>query len=126
MRTLLFALLLLVPQEDWRAAGTQGAVAAGMEILRAGGNAIDAAVATIFALSVTDSESFCFGGEVPILVYDAKRDVVELICGLGTAPKLATREHFEKRKDGIPAKGVQSAAVPGMVDGCLTALDRYG
>jgi gamma-glutamyltranspeptidase/glutathione hydrolase len=95
--------------------------------LKKGGNAVDAAVATIFALSVTDSESFCFGGEVPILVYDAKRDVVELLCGLGTAPKLATREYFEKQPDGIPAKGSASAAaVPGMVDGCLTALERYG
>src|SRR5262245_35819335 len=55
------------------AAGGQGAVDAGMEILKAGGNAADAAAATIFALSVTDNISFCFGGEVPILVYDAKR-----------------------------------------------------
>src|SRR5262252_2122831 len=104
MRTLLLALLLVVPQEDWRATGTQGAVAAGgqgavdsgMEILRAGGNAIDAAVATILALSVTDSKEFCFGGEVPILVYDAKRGKVEVISGMGAAPKLATFEFFEK------------------------------
>ena len=61
---------------DWRAAGKDGAVAAGglgaveagLDILKAGGNAADSAAATIFALSVTDSRSFCFGGEVPILV----------------------------------------------------------
>jgi gamma-glutamyltranspeptidase len=53
------------------AAGGQGAVDAGIDILQAGGNAADAAAATLFALSVTDSEFFCFGGEVPILVYDA-------------------------------------------------------
>ena len=66
---------------DWQAEGTQGAVAAGgrdavaagLEILKKGGNAADAAAATILALSVTDSRSFCFGGEVPILVYDAQR-----------------------------------------------------
>ena len=118
----------------WEATGKQGAVsaggaeavAAGLARLKAGGNAVDSAVATIFALTVTDSERVCFGGEVPIMVYDAKRNVVELVCGLGTAPKLATREYFEKRKGGIPAKGVESAAVPGLVDGCLTALDRYG
>ena len=119
---------------SWQATGKQGAVggggseavAAGLASLKHGGNAIDAAVTTIFALSITDSERFCFGGEVPIMVYDAKRNVVELVCGLGTAPKLATREYFAKKKDGIPAKGIESAAVPGMVDGCLTALDRYG
>src|SRR6266540_4843431 len=76
------------------AAGGAEAVAAGMEVLKAGGNAIDAAVATILALSVTDSSAFCFGGEVPILVYDAKRRVVEVLCGQGAAPRLATRERF--------------------------------
>jgi gamma-glutamyltranspeptidase/glutathione hydrolase len=133
MRTLLLALLLLVPQEDWRATGTQGAVAAGgqgavdsgMEILRAGGNAIDAAVATILALSVTDSKQFCFGGEVPILVYDAKRGKVEVISGMGAAPKLATFEFFEKLGK-IPLRGIEPAAVPAALDACLVALARYG
>lgn len=107
------------------AAGGQGAVDAGMSLLKSGGNAIDAAVATIFALSVTDSAQFCFGGEVPILVYDAKRGTVEVICGLGVAPRLATREYFTK-KGGIPGKGIEPAAVPAVLDACLTALDRYG
>jgi gamma-glutamyltranspeptidase/glutathione hydrolase len=107
------------------AAGGQGAVDAGMAVLRNGGNAVDAAVATILALSVTDSTSFCFGGEVPILVYDARRGVVEVLCGLGTAPRLATQEYFAK-KGGIPGKGIEPAAVPGAFDACLTALDRYG
>jgi gamma-glutamyltranspeptidase/glutathione hydrolase len=119
--------------ETWKASGSKGAVAAGgqgavdagLEILRAGGNAADAAVATILALSVTDSTAFCFGGEVPILVYDARRGVVEVLCGLGTAPRLATREHFAK-KGGIPGRGVEPAAVPAVLDACLTALDRYG
>src|SRR4051794_28994661 len=52
------------------AAGGQGAVDAGIAIVKAGGNAIDGAAATILALSVTDNTLFCFGGEVPIVVYD--------------------------------------------------------
>lgn len=116
----------------WNASGTHGAVAAGgagavdagLTILKSGGNAMDAAAATILALSVTDSASFCFGGEVPILVYDAKRKVVEVICGQGTAPRLATQEHFAA--NGIPGRGIEPAAVPGAFDACLTALDRYG
>ncbi len=107
------------------AAGGQGAVDAGMRILKAGGNAADAAAATIFALSVTDSTAFCFGGEVPILVYDAKRNVVEVLCGLGVAPRLATLQYFT-RNEGIPGRGVEPAAVPGAVDACLTMLARYG
>ncbi len=107
------------------AAGGQGAVDAGMLVLKAGGNAADSAAATIFALSVTDSTSFCFGGEVPILIYDAKRKVVEVLCGLGVAPRLATLEHFTK-KGGIPNKGIEPPAVPGAVDACLTLLARFG
>ena len=94
-------------------------------MLRDGGNAADAAVATILALSVTDANQFCFGGEVPILVYDATRKVVEVACRAGRAPRLATREHFAKH-GGIPASGIEAAAVPATLDACLTALDRYG
>jgi gamma-glutamyltranspeptidase/glutathione hydrolase len=106
-------------------AGGKEAVAAGLAALQKGGNAVDGAATTIFALSVTDSTSFCFGGEVPIMIYDAKRNVTEVLCGLGTAPKLATQDYFAKL-GGIPGKGVSPAAVPGMVDGVLTALERYG
>lgn len=107
------------------AAGGEAAVAAGLSILKKGGNAADAAVATLFALSVTDSTNFCFGGEVPILVYDAKRGAVEVVCGLGVAPRLATRSYFT-RKGGIPGKGIEAAAVPAVLDACLTTLDRFG
>jgi gamma-glutamyltranspeptidase/glutathione hydrolase len=118
--------------QDWKASGSKGAVAgggkeavaAGLAILQSGGNAADAAAATILALSVTDHGSFCFGGEVPILVYDARRKVVEVLCGLGTAPRLATREHFAR--SGIPGSGIEPSAVPGALDACLTALERYG
>ncbi len=106
-------------------AGGAEAVAAGLEVLKQGGNAADSAAATLLALSVTDSSGYCFGGEVPILIYDSKRQVVEVLSGQGVAPRLATREYFEK-KGGIPATGVESAAVPASFDAILTLLDRYG
>jgi gamma-glutamyltranspeptidase/glutathione hydrolase len=74
---------------------------------------------------VTDSRSFCFGGEVPIVVYDARRGVVEVLSGQGEAPRLATREHFAGRT-AIPGSGIEAATVPAALDACLTALDRYG
>jgi gamma-glutamyltranspeptidase/glutathione hydrolase len=120
------------PSERWKASGTNGAVAtggegameAGLAILKRGGNAADAAAATILALTVTDSRLFCFGGEVPIIVWNAKRGCAEVLVGQGAAPRLATREHFAKT--GIPAKGVESAAVPGAFDAVLTLLERHG
>src|SRR5436190_21930352 len=110
MRVVFFLLLLTAPLlaqqrgTNWKAAGPQGAVAAGgqgavdagIATLKSGGNAADAAAATILALSVTDSGAFCFGGEAPILVYDARRNVVEVLVGLGAAPGLAMREHFTR------------------------------
>src|SRR5437763_16518544 len=98
--------------EDWEARGTHGAVAAGgrdavaagLETLKRGGNAADAAAATILALSVTDATSFCFGGEVPILVYDARTKGVAAIAGQWAAPRLATRDSFTRRC-GIPLTG---------------------
>src|SRR5437868_9462182 len=119
-------------QGPWKASGTHGAVAAGGEgavdagiaTLKNGGNAADAAAATILALSVTDSNLFCFGGEVPIIVWNAKRNCAEVLIGLGAAPRLATREHFAK--SGIPGKGIEPAAVPGAFDAVLTLLERHG
>jgi gamma-glutamyltranspeptidase/glutathione hydrolase len=107
------------------AAGGRDAVQAGIDVLNRGGNAADAAAATILALSVTDSRSFCFGGEVPIMVYDARTRAVTVIAGQGTAPRLATREEFARR-GGIPRQGITSAAVPAAIDACLTLLDRFG
>ncbi len=82
-------LLTAAPAEElsWQAKGTGGVVVAGragsaeagLEILKQGGNAADAAAATILALSVTDQAEFCFGSEVPILIYHAPRGVVEVI-----------------------------------------------
>ncbi len=118
---------------DWQAEGAHGAVAAGgrdavaagIEILKAGGNAADAAAATIFALSVTDARLFCFGGEVPIMIYDAAHKGVTVIAGQGAAPRLATADHFSG-PNGIPARGIEAAAVPAALDACLTLLDRFG
>ena len=118
---------------DWQAEGTQGAVAAGgrdavaagLEILKKGGNAADSAAATILALCVTDSRAFCFGGEVPILIYDAGTKAITVIAGQGAAPRLATLEHF-KGRDAIPSRGIEAAAVPAALDACLTLLDRFG
>lgn len=109
------------------AAGRKPAVAAGIEVLQDGGNAVDAAVAAILVQSVVKSRSFCFGGEVPIIVYNAERDVVEVLSGQGTAPQLATLKWFQENRGGrIPRGDPAGAAVPAVLHVCLTALDRHG
>lgn len=121
--------------ETWNARGSQGAVAAGrhvsvaagIEILTRGGNAIDAAVATLLTQTIVESRSVCFGGEVPIIVYDAQRGVVEVLSGMGAAPQLATRDWYRQNKDGkIPRDDPAGAAIPALFHTCMTALERYG
>ncbi|MEO2013658.1 MAG: gamma-glutamyltransferase [Fuerstiella sp.] len=118
----------------WKDAGTGGvvaagkseSVAAGIQILKQGGNAADAAVATLLALSVTDYGLFAIGGEVPLIIYDAKNQEVKVLSGVGGAPlDPAAIDWFYE--NGIPAKGsMKSAPVPGAVDLCVTALRLYG
>src|SRR6266850_2187189 len=78
------------------AGGSPLSVEAGLRILRQGGNAADAGVATILAASVIEFSHFSFGGEVPILIKLKGRDVA-VVEGMGTAPAKATREFFVNR-----------------------------
>jgi len=115
------------------AAGTQGVVvsgkpvatAAGIKILEQGGNAADAAAATLLALSVTYVGAFCVGGEVPILVYSADQKNVKLLEGQGEAPR-DPKAIAWYMKNGIPDGDVKAAAVPGTIDAIVTLLKLYG
>src|SRR6267378_8009208 len=62
----------------------------GMAVLEQGGNAFDAAVAAGFVLQVVEPHLNGLGGEVPIILWDAARNRVEVICGQGPAPAAAT------------------------------------
>jgi gamma-glutamyltranspeptidase / glutathione hydrolase len=125
------------------AGGQPLSVEAGLRILRSGGNAVDAGVATVLAASVIEFSHFSFGGEVPILI-KLKGQKVSVVEGMGQAPIKATREFFvnrdlnrsastgqapnlNPRRGGlIPATGPLSATVPAVLDACVTALDQFG
>ena len=108
------------------AAGEADSVAAGIRLLEKGGNAADAAAATLLALAVTDYGLFAIGGEVPLIIYDAGKKEVKVLSGLGAAP-LDPKAIQWYYKNGIPANGsMKSALVPGAVDLGVTALKLYG
>ncbi len=119
---------------DWRASGRFGvvvaggaeAVLAGVELLEAGGNAADAAVATILALSVTDYGSFCFGAEAPFMIYLASEKKVKVLSGMGGAPlDPAAQEWYLEH--GIPkGRDLKNAAVPSAPSVCFEALSLFG
>ncbi|MFN8443368.1 MAG: gamma-glutamyltransferase [Caldilineaceae bacterium] len=107
------------------AAGEADAVAAGITILEQGGNAADAAVATILALNVTDHGLCSIGGEVPLLIYEAQSGAVKSLSGQGGAPlSPAAIEWYMQH--GIPNHDIKMAPVPSVADLCITTLQRYG
>ena len=108
------------------AAGGKPAVAAGLSMLKQGGNAADAAAATILALSITDFGYFAIGAEIPLIIYDANKKEVKVLCGLGGAPldQKAMEWYYQNR---IPAKGgMKAAPVPGAVSLCVAVVKLYG
>jgi gamma-glutamyltranspeptidase/glutathione hydrolase len=124
-------------------AGNSLNVAAGAQILEHGGNAVDAGVATVLAAAATELDHFGLGGEMPLIV-SMKGHPVSVVSGVGTAPALATPEFFRTRKPEpweqaapgnpsakvemppIPANGILAATVPGVFDGLMLALEKYG
>src|ERR1041385_2582460 len=105
--------------------GRPAATAAGIKILEQGGNAADAAAATLLALSVTYVGAFCVGGEIPILVYSADQKNVKLLEGQGEAPRDPKAVAWYMQH-GIPDGDVQAAAVPSTIDAVVTLLKLYG
>ncbi|MFF3019132.1 gamma-glutamyltransferase [Streptomyces sp. NPDC057939] len=120
------------------AAGYGGAVAsvdpdasaAGIAVLRAGGNAVDAAVATAAALGVTEPYSAGIGGGGYFVYYDARTRRVHTIDGRETAPATATDTLFQENGVPIPfAEGQTSGrgvGVPGTPATWKSALDSWG
>jgi gamma-glutamyltranspeptidase/glutathione hydrolase len=92
------------------------ATAAGMEILRAGGNAADAAVAIAVTLGVVEPHMSGLGGDGFYHAWNAKTGASTTYNGTGAAPAAATIAHY-RAAGGIPVYGALSIQTPGMVAG---------
>lgn len=103
------------------------ASAAGVEVLRAGGNAIDAAIATAATLCVVEPMSTGLGGDAFALVASAAEGRLLSLNGSGRAPAAATLEAMRERgHDAMPERGILAATVPGAVHAWQTLSDRLG
>ena len=103
---------------------------AGLDMLKQGGNAIDAAVATGFALAVTLPRAGNIGGGGFMLVHLAESDAQVFIDYREMAPSRASRNMF-LNEDGSVNRGMaynstSAAGVPGTVAGMIHALEQYG
>lgn len=105
------------------------AAKAGVEILRRGGNAVDAAVATAFAVCVANPSSCGIGGGGFLVIYDAWQGVAHALDYRETAPAAAHRDMFVRDGRAVPGlslRGGLAVAVPGEVAGLLEAHRRFG
>jgi gamma-glutamyltranspeptidase len=115
----------IVAQHGMVAAGHPLAAEAGMRILKAGGNAIDAAMATWAVQGQVEPGMTGLGADMFVLYYNAKTREVKFINGTGFAPHAATIDLY-KSKGGMPDEGPLSIAVPGAVGGATYAVQKYG
>ena len=104
------------------------AAQAGLDILRNGGNAIDAAVAAGAVLDVTSQNDTGIGGDLFALVWSAKDKKLYALNSAGWAPSGWTRQYFIDKLGvkTVPGNGVNSATVPGAVSGYAELLKRFG
>jgi gamma-glutamyltranspeptidase len=113
------------------AIGSRGAAAAnhplaaqaGLTASRAGGNAVDAAVATALALAVVEPMMSGLGGDAFYHVFDARTGRATVYNGTGPAPRAATPERYA---GGIPRTGPLSVSVPGMLGALGVMYAEHG
>jgi len=103
------------------------ATAAALQILRRGGNAMDAAIAASATLCVTEPLSTGIGGDCFLLYHEAATGKLHALNGSGRAPGRATPDALRSRGHAtMPERGILSVTVPGAVDAWQTALERFG
>lgn len=107
------------------------AALAGVDILRRGGNAVDAAVATAAMLNVVEPMSTGIGGDAFAIIHMAKDSRTYGLNASGRAPYAATLEEMQRRvrtagQSAIPGNSLLAATVPGTVSGWVESVSRYG
>src|SRR6476646_719193 len=103
------------------------AAQAGLQVLKDGGNAADAAVTTAAMLGVVEPESAGIGGDMEAIYYSAADHKLYGLNAAGWAPASATPAFYHQNGyDEVPAYGAFSATVPGAVDGWARFLNRFG
>jgi len=99
----------------------------GLDVLKRGGNAVDAAIATSAAMGLLEPMSCGIGGDLFAIVWDAKTGKLYGLNANGRVPIKASRQFFaDKKLDEIPTTGPLSWSVPGCVDGWDELRRKFG
>jgi gamma-glutamyltranspeptidase/glutathione hydrolase len=99
----------------------------GLDVLKRGGNAVDAAIAMAAMLNVTEPMMTGVGGDMFALVYWAKTKELKGLNASGRAPSSLSLDYFASHNiKQMPQTGMGSITVPGAFDGWVTLRDKYG
>lgn len=98
-----------------------------LDILKKGGNAFDAAIAANATLGLMEPTGCGIGGDIFVILWDAKTEKLYGLNGSGRSPKSLTLDYFKEQGiDKIPAYGALPVSVPGAVDGWFSIHDKFG
>ena len=118
---------MVISQYGIVAAESPLASQAGVEILRNGGNAIDAAIAANAVMGVVAPMSNGIGGDLFAIIYDAKTGKLYGMNASGPAPAALSAQLLrDKGMERMPLRGIHSVTVPGAVDGWQKMEERFG
>jgi gamma-glutamyltranspeptidase/glutathione hydrolase len=99
----------------------------GLDVLKRGGNAVDAAIAIAAMLNVTEPNMTGVGGDCFAMVYFSKTKKLEALNASGRAPRALNLDYFTSRKiTTMPLTGMEPITVPGAFDGWVTLLEKHG
>ena len=103
------------------------AAQAGLELLRAGGNAVDAAIAANATLQVVYPQLCGLGGDLFAIVWDARSERLYGLNASGRSPASATIERYHALgHEQMPPFGIHTVTVPGCPDGWRMLSERFG
>src|SRR5215510_7156665 len=99
----------------------------GLEVLKRGGNAVDAAIAMAAMLNVTEPMMTGIGGDMFALVYWSKTKELKGLNASGRAPLSLSLNYFSRKGvKQMPQFGMESVTVPGAFDGWVALNEKYG
>ena len=108
------------------AAGHQLSAQAGLQILEAGGNAVDAGVAASLVTCVVESQMTGIAGIAPMVFRMAETGETLASSGIGFWPQAASCAYFQEKHGGRIPVGFEEAIVPGALGSLVAALSRFG
>ncbi|XOV80614.1 MAG: gamma-glutamyltransferase [Aestuariibacter sp.] len=117
----------VIAQHGMAATSQPLATQVALDVLKAGGNAIDAAIAANAMLGLVEPTGSGIGGDLFAIVWDAKTKKLYGLNASGRSPKSLTMAHFDELGlSRIPSFGPLPVSVPGAVDGWYQLLEKFG